>query len=134
MTSNRRFETEQPTEQQSPKNRIITRGLGPLMGGIPQQAGLVTQGYTATYTLAAAGDLILRLAQYERGKSGGKSRKRKMLPDDIIISARLIGVNDDAIKSSIAGSTTTPILRSLARLTVEHVKKQISITIKRILS
>jgi hypothetical protein len=106
------------------------------LGGSAGQASPVTQGYTALFTLKDAGDLFLRLAQYERGKSGGgKGRRQQLkLDDEIIVRAKLIGINDDAITKSIQGSTTVPLMKSLAKLTVEHIKKKISITVKRILS
>ena len=105
------------------------------MGGNPGEAGLITQGYTALYTLTGAIDLGIQLVQRAYGGSRSGKEKRKLVEDDqIIVSARLIGINDETIKSAIAGNTSTPIVRSLARLTIEHVKKTISIRIKRLLS
>ena len=114
-------------------NRIITRGMGTSRGkaGV---AGMVTQGYGGFFRMAVE----FAKKAFKAGQSGAKRAIREL--EEVIISARLIRVNDEKPKQLVQGSVTVKLdaTRKIAVVAEGLTKRvraaweDIKITVKRI--
>ena len=74
-------------------NRIITRGLGPSRG-VPGRTSMVTYGFGGTLI-----EIVKKIVK--AGQSGAKRALQEL--EEIIVSARLIRVNDKQPENQVSG-------------------------------
>lgn len=116
-------------------NKIITRGFGPLRGGVPGRAGPVSQGYGG-YPPEFVPEAFQRAIKY--GRSGSKRALDEL--ETVIVWAKLIEVNDRDIKKDISGHVVVKVDKSRHVAVVaenlgsrvKNILNDVKITIKRL--
>jgi hypothetical protein len=102
-------------------NKIVTRGMGLVRGGVPGRAGLVVQGYGGLPSfVVAALQSTLKL-----GQSGYKRRMAEL--EEVIIWAKLIEVNDRPPPREVKGWIRVRVKKDqgYASVLAEHVSSRI---------
>lgn len=116
-------------------NKLITRGLGPVTGGVPGRAALISQGLGGFF------EEIKRQAIriYRAGQSGTKRALQEI--QEVMVWAKLIRINDEKPTIPVQGSIKVRIsntnqiaavLVSRAKVRVREAWEDLKITVKRI--
>lgn len=117
------------------RNKLVTRGFGPLSGGTPGRAALVSQGLGGFFRNIKR--QTIRIIQ--AGQSGTKRALQEL--QEVMVWAKLIRINDEKPPVPISGSIKVRIsktsqiaavLISRASVRVREAWEDIKITVKRI--
>lgn len=116
-------------------NKLITRGLGPVTGGVPGRAALISQGLGGFFEEVKRQAIRI----YRAGQSGAKRALQEA--QEVMVWAKLIRINDKNPPVPISGSIKVRIsktsqiaavLISRASVRVRSALEDLKITVKRI--
>lgn len=99
-------------------NKIVTRGFGPARDGVGNRAGPITRGYGGRFIKQ-----IVELVQ-RRILRGPNGRRHEDL-DEIVISAKLVEVNNDPPPKKIEGWVRVRVSGRYVRSLVEHIASRV---------
>jgi hypothetical protein len=117
------------------RNKLVTRGLGPLSGGVPGRSSMVSQGLGGFFQNIKR--QAIRIIQ--AGQSGTKRALQEL--QEVMVWAKLIRINDEKPPIPITGSIKVRIsktsqiaavLVSRASVRVRSALEDLKITVKRI--
>lgn len=117
------------------RNKLVTRGFGPLSGGTPGRASLVSQGLGGFFQNVKRQAIRIISA----GQSGTKRALQEL--QEVMVWAKLIRINDEKPSFPIQGSIKVRISRtsqiaavlvSKAKVRVREAWEDLKITVKRI--
>lgn len=117
------------------RNKLVTRGFGPLSGGVPGRAALVSQGLGGFFQNIKR--QAIRIVQ--AGQSGTKRALQEL--QEVMVWAKLIRINEEKPSIPIQGSIKVRIsktsqiaavLISKAKVRVREALEDVKITVKRI--
>lgn len=109
-------------------NKIVTRGFGPARDGVGNRAGPVTRGYGGRFI-----QQIVEIVQRRilRGPSGQRHEDL----DEIVISAKMVELNNAPPPKKIEGWIRVRVSGRYVRSLVEHITsrvKQVLVNVSRI--
>ena len=117
------------------RNKLVTRGFGPVSGGVPGRASLVSQGLGGFFqNIKRQAIRIIRA-----GQSGTKRALQEI--QEVMVWAKLIRINDEKPTIPIQGSIKVrmsktsqiaAVLISKATVRVREAWEDLKITVKRI--
>jgi len=116
-------------------NKLVTRGMGPVTGGVPGRAALISQGLGGFFEEVKRQAIRI----YRAGQSGTKRALQEL--QEVMVWAKLIRINDEKPPIPISGSIKVRIsktsqiaavLISRASVRVRSALEDLKITVKRI--